>query len=134
MKELTSPNTAPDLITLSKTFSIGFFISGEYCFNNPSSSWSDERRDSAYANSTMSRLRWGVSKGRTVAFAENCNSRENLPCPTSTTSVLLYQYERTGWGSRLTGYGELVSFGGPVIIEKLFKVDHFANVFLLRQR
>ena len=48
--KLTSANTAPYLIPFSTALSVGPLISGEYPFNNSSSFWSDERRDSAYAN------------------------------------------------------------------------------------
>ena len=50
MGELTAAKTAPYLTTLSTTLSVGSSIIGEYVFNNPSSSLSDERRDSAYAS------------------------------------------------------------------------------------
>jgi hypothetical protein len=50
MGELTSENATPYLITFFKVFSVDLFISGEYFSNSSSSSWSDERRDSAYAN------------------------------------------------------------------------------------
>ena len=44
----TSAKTAPYLIALSTDFSIDPLIIGAYSFSNPSSSWSDERRASAY--------------------------------------------------------------------------------------
>ena len=44
------------------------------------------------------------------------------------------RYDRAGWGSRLTRYGELVLFGSPIIIEKDLKVDLFCNLFLLCPR
>jgi hypothetical protein len=50
MGELTSANTEPYLIPLSTALSIEPLISVEYPFNNSSSLWSDERRDSAYVN------------------------------------------------------------------------------------
>ena len=50
MRELTSAKTAPYLKALSKDFSIIPLISGVYSSSNPSSSWSDERRASAYAD------------------------------------------------------------------------------------
>ena len=50
MGELTSDNTTPYLITVSKALSVDLFISGEYSFSNPSSVWSKERRDPAYVN------------------------------------------------------------------------------------
>lgn len=48
--DLTSANAAPYRITLSKALSVDSFIKGEYFSNNPSSSWSNERKYSAYAN------------------------------------------------------------------------------------
>jgi len=48
VRELTPVKAAPYLIALSTDFSIDPLISGEYPSNNPSSSWSDERRASAY--------------------------------------------------------------------------------------
>jgi hypothetical protein len=48
---LTSAKTAPYLIALSKHLSIDSPVSGVYPSSNPSSSWSDERRASAYADS-----------------------------------------------------------------------------------
>ena len=50
LRELTSAKTVPYLIALSKEFSIDPLISGAYSASNPSSSWSDERRASAYAD------------------------------------------------------------------------------------
>jgi len=47
--ERTSANAAPYLINLSKVLSIDGFINGEYFSNNPSSSWSVERRNPAYS-------------------------------------------------------------------------------------
>ena len=47
--ELTSASTTPYFMTVSKALSVGPLISGEYFSNRPSSSWSDERRDFAYA-------------------------------------------------------------------------------------
>ena len=44
--ELTSANTAPCSILFSITRSVGALFTGMYSFNNFSSSWSDERRDS----------------------------------------------------------------------------------------
>ena len=46
----TPAKTAPYLIALSTDFSIDPLINGVYSFSNPSSSWSDERRASAYAD------------------------------------------------------------------------------------
>ena len=46
----TSAKTVPYLIALSTDFSINPLIIGVYSFNNPSSSWSDERRASAYGD------------------------------------------------------------------------------------
>ena len=37
-----------------------------------------------------------------------------------------------GWASELTRYRDLVRIGRPVIIEKLFKVDHLGGLYLLR--
>ena len=48
--ELTSANTVPNLRPFSTALSIDPFISGVYSFNNSSSSWSDERSDSACAS------------------------------------------------------------------------------------
>ena len=44
----TSAKTAPYLIALSTDFSVHPLIIGAYSLSNPSSSWSDERRASAY--------------------------------------------------------------------------------------
>ena len=41
-------------------------------------------------------------------------------------------YERTSWGSRQTRHGELVHFGGPIIIEKLLNADLFGGLGLFR--
>ena len=46
----TSAKTAPYLIALSMDFSVDLLINGVYSFSNPSSSWSDERRASAYVD------------------------------------------------------------------------------------
>ena len=46
----TSAKTVPYLIALSMDFSVDPLITGVYSFSNPSSSWSDERRASAYAD------------------------------------------------------------------------------------
>jgi len=59
--ELTSAKRVPCLITLSTTLSDGVFIIGEYFSNNPSSSLSEERRNSAYA-SIVSWLRWELRR------------------------------------------------------------------------
>jgi hypothetical protein len=48
--ELTSAKTTPYLIALSTDFSIDPLISGRYSLSNPSSSWSDERRASVFAD------------------------------------------------------------------------------------
>jgi hypothetical protein len=48
MRGLTWANIAPILIAPSTTLSTVSDISGENFSNNPSSSWSDRRRDSAY--------------------------------------------------------------------------------------
>jgi hypothetical protein len=87
MGELTSANTTPYAITLSKTFSFDPLISGGYLSNNPSSSWSDERRDSAFA-STISYLVWAVAKRQTVGIVENCKSRDPLCFPTANSSAI----------------------------------------------
>jgi len=50
MEELTSAKAAPYLIALSKDFSIDPFINGAYSLSNLSSSWSDKRKASAYAD------------------------------------------------------------------------------------
>jgi hypothetical protein len=41
-----------------------------------------------------------------------------------------FSHEWTGWRSRLTQYRELVRFGGPIVIEKVLKVDRFPSLFL----
>ena len=87
--ELTSAKTAPYLIAPSKDFTIDPLISGVYPSSNPSSSWSDERRASAYAD--ISWRGWAVAKVRTVSFAENRNSRVILRFPITIASVPLYQ-------------------------------------------
>ena len=48
--ELTSAKTVPYLIALSTTLSVDASIIGECCFSNPSSSLSNECRDSAYTH------------------------------------------------------------------------------------
>jgi hypothetical protein len=48
--ELTSANTAPSLIPFSKFLSVDLLISGVNPFINLSSSWTDERSDSVYAD------------------------------------------------------------------------------------
>ena len=83
---LTSAKAAPYLMALSTTLSVGPSIIGGYPSNNPSSSLSDERIDSACSN-IISWLRSGVA----VAFAENRKFRAQRCSPTSTTSVLLRQ-------------------------------------------
>jgi len=50
VRQPTSAKTAPYLIALSMDFSINPLIIGVYSFSNPSSSWSDERRASPYAD------------------------------------------------------------------------------------
>ena len=47
MGDRTSAKIVPYFITLSTTLSVCSSINGEYFSNNPSSSLSDERRDSA---------------------------------------------------------------------------------------
>src|ERR1700748_3210195 len=86
--ELTSANTPPYFIPVSTALSTDLLISGVYSFNNPSSSWSTRRRDSAYAN-TVSEPEWAVARRRTVLFAENRNSRDQRYFPMTTTSALL---------------------------------------------
>src|SRR6267154_539739 len=88
--ELTSAKIAPYLITLSITLSVCSSIIGEYFSSNPSSSLSDERRDSAFAN-MVSWLGWGITKRHTEASAENCNSRVQVCFPMMTTTALLHQ-------------------------------------------
>ena len=61
MGELTSAKTDPYLIPFSMALSIDPLISGEYPFNNSSSLWSDERRDSAYAT-IISQFGWGFAR------------------------------------------------------------------------
>jgi hypothetical protein len=134
MRQLTSESATPYFIAVSNTLSVDPPINGEYSFNDSSSLWSDERRDSAYANN-VSWLEWGVVERRTVVLAENCNSRGQLYFPTTITSALLYQI----WtdqlvGSRLTGYRELVLVGAPIMIEQSLKVDHFAALSVLRPK
>jgi hypothetical protein len=90
MQQLTSESATPYFITVSNALSVDPLINGEYSFNDSSSLWSDERRESAYANN-ISCLEWGVVERRTVVFAENCNSRGQLYFPTTITSALLYQ-------------------------------------------
>ena len=89
--QLTSAKTAPYLIALSTDFSIDPLITGEYSFSNPSSSWSDERRASAYADNI--RLQgWAVgAKVRTVSFEENCTVIYPPYFPMTTASVLFNQ-------------------------------------------
>src|SRR5882757_7905112 len=90
MSELTSAKTAPNLIALSTDFSVNPLISGVYFVSNPSSSWSDERRASAYAD-ISGWHGWVVAKIRTVSLAEKRNSREPPYFPMTTASVLLNQ-------------------------------------------
>src|SRR5258708_25531519 len=125
MGELTSANTAPYVIPLSIIHSVDPLISGEYSFNKFSSSWSDERRDSAYAN-IISWLGWGVAKIRTAVLAENRNSKYPACFPMATASVLLYQNWGTSWRLRLTEYRERGLIGAPIIIEKTLSVDDVA--------
>jgi hypothetical protein len=92
--ELTSAKTAPYLIALSTDLSIDLPISGGYSLSNPSSSWSDERRASAYAD-IISWRGWAVAKVRTVSFAEKSNSRDPLCFPTTIVSIHLFQRKFT---------------------------------------
>ena len=89
--QVTSAKTAPYLIAVPTDLSIDPLIIGLYSFINPSSSWSDERRASAYMD--IIRFRgWAVgAKVRTVSFAENLTSRVTLCFPMKTASVLLNQ-------------------------------------------
>jgi hypothetical protein len=61
MGELTSANTTPYAITLSKTLSDDPLISGGYLSNSSLSSPSHKRKDSAYG-STVICLVWAVAK------------------------------------------------------------------------
>jgi len=74
-KKRTSAKTTPYLKAVSTALSVDPLISGEYPFNNFSSSSSDESRDPLYAKN-ISRLGWAVAKRRTVVLAENRNSRD----------------------------------------------------------
>ena len=115
--ELTAAKIPPYLITtLSTDFPIDSLISGEYSCSNSSSSWSDDRRASAYANI----IGWqgcAVAKVRTVAFAENRSSRVTLCLPMGTASVLLNQKCMDSLVKELTQQGEIVVVRSPVIIE-----------------
>jgi len=84
--EPTFENAAPNLITFCKAFSVDSVISGEYSFNNRSSLWSEERRESVYVNS-ISKMWWTIFRRRTVISAENCNSREQLCFPAAMSAV-----------------------------------------------
>ena len=84
----TSAKTAPYLMALSTDFSIDPLIIGVYSFSKPSSSWSDERRASPYADIIRSRG-WAVGANiRTVLFAENRTARYPLCFPMTTASIL----------------------------------------------
>jgi hypothetical protein len=129
MGELTSAKAAPYLITLSTDFSVDPLIIGEYTSSNPSSSWSDERRASAFANNIINWRGWAVTKILTVGFAENRNSREPLYFPMIIASALLNQICGDGLViTTLTHYGELVVIRAPVVIEHSLEVDHFARL------
>jgi len=65
VRELTSAKIVPYFMTLSTTLSVCASIIGEYWSNNPSSSLSDERRDSVYP-SVVTELRWGGELQRDV--------------------------------------------------------------------
>ena len=91
MGELTSAKTVPYFMILSTILSVGASIIGENFSNSPSSSLSDERRDSAYSNIVSWVRCGGRCGGHTVAFAEKCNPRGQLRPPMTITSVLLYQ-------------------------------------------
>ena len=94
--QLTSAKAAPYLIILSVDFSIDPLISGVYSLSNPSSSWSDERSASAYAE-MISWRGWAVAKVRTVSFAENRNLKDPLCFPMTIVSVFLYQRKFADW-------------------------------------
>ncbi len=59
--QLTSAKTAPSLNALSIAFSVDSLIIGAYSSSNPSSSWSDKRRASTYANNKLAGM--GDGKG-----------------------------------------------------------------------
>ena len=63
-------------MAVSKALSVDPLISGEYVSNKPSSSWSEERRDFAYAD-IISYLQAAVVKRRTVVVGDRRNSREH---------------------------------------------------------
>jgi len=65
---------------------------------------------------------------RTVAFAENRNSRETVRFPMITLSGILYQMCTDWLVTTLTQYGKLVVVGAPVIVEKTIKVNDFARL------
>ena len=71
--ELTSAKTAPYLMALSTILSVDAPIIGDCFVNNPSSSLSNECRDSACVD-IISWMRWANAKRRTVGLAEKCNS------------------------------------------------------------
>ena len=73
--KLTSAKTAPYLIALSTTLSVGASIIVECSFSNPSSSSSNESRDFAYAE-IIRWMRWTIAMRRTVGLVEKCNSNE----------------------------------------------------------
>src|SRR5258706_4565334 len=87
---LTSAKTAPYLIALSTTLSVGASIIGEHSFNNPSSSLSNKCRVSAYAD-IINRMRLTVAKRQTVGLAERRNSKEQRCFPTTRTSACFCQ-------------------------------------------
>ena len=90
MGQLTVSTIAPYILGSSTVFSLNLPISGAYLFSNPSSSWSDERRASAYAE-IIRRWGWAMAKVRTVSFAWNRISKEPLCFPITTGSVLFDQ-------------------------------------------
>ena len=96
MWRTTSAATALNLIALSTNFSVDPLISGEYSASNLSSSWSDERRATAYAN-IISWRGWTVAMVRTSGLAENRNSREQLCFLMTTSSAFSIRYTRTRW-------------------------------------
>ena len=96
-RQPTSAKAAPNLIALSTHFSFNPLIIGVYSFSNPSSSWSDERRASPYAEIIRCRDGRLGEKVRTELFAENRTSREPLYFPMTTASVLLNQLCADWW-------------------------------------
>ena len=92
MDELTSANTAPNLIPFPINHSVDSPISGEYSFNKSSSSWREERTDPACVN-IISRVGCADAKIPTAVLAKNRNSNSPWCFPIAMVSVLLYQKE-----------------------------------------